>query len=991
MVLNKILRTVPVFMALFNLTSNYQSLLQAQTPSVGSPASRWLFSQWQRRGWQIEDGLPHNYVTALAIDPQGYLLAGTQTGIARFDGLRFTLFPNLQDTWIYSLLQASDGTLWAGSYQNGLYHLANGKVTSFGLAHGFPDKSVYSLVEDKSSNIWLVSEAGLYRITQNQAHLIVRGRNVDGYAWQSVAIDEGAVWFASAEGLFSISSGNVLPIKLNGISGMPVTVYRWKSAHQILLGTTTGLYILRCSSDRWSAEPVAGVKGPVVGIRCIYDGALWIATWGRGLFRISGNKTEQLNTREGLGDDFVRVLMDDREGNVWVGSRGGGLTRFRTTLLKPLGMPEGLGGNCASASVSDGADGMWLGTWRSGLFHWRDNQLQQQPLPESPLGVLITSLAVDNAKRLWVGTMHGLWMVPALGQKVVPMALSGGMGEVSHVLFTKRHHLWMAREGKVTYYPSGDPRTSDPHQVLDSSSVMALYEDKTGSVWIGSAEGLWRVTVDTKSSLLQPVHSAPANVTAISEDSLGRLWVGARGGHLAVYENGQFIRVRHSSLPSADIYGILDDSHGGVWFSTGRGLARGLLTDIDGALHSGNPTVSLSIFGVGDGMRTVECRCARHPQSSRMQNGSLWIPTARGFTEINLSQKYSIDPPAPRIEEASIDSKWRTAEREIHIPAGQHELQLRFTAIRLGFPEGVQFRYRMSAIDPDWVQGENLRLAHYSHLPPGHYQFQVSARDGGGRWSDAVFLGVVQQPRIYQTYWFRLLIMTSVVLLALLAHKLRLRMLRMRYSAVIGERNRIAREFHDTLLTGLSAVSWQIDAALENSISSRKEAALKSAQGMLRYCRDEARRAVQGLREEPEFEPKLSVAIKNTIARMTSESGVNVIFDLDDTLTFSTELNLDLIRICQESVGNAVRHGHATEIYVQLRRIARNLILLVRDNGVGFKVDDRQPKSCGHFGILGMRERTERYKGALAIVSRPGEGTEVVVNIPFPMSHSGNN
>ena len=989
MALNKILSTVPVFMALFNLTSNCQSLLQGQVPPVRSPASRWLFSQWQRRVWQIEDGLPHNYVTALAIDPQGYLLAGTQVGIARFDGLRFTLFPTLQDTWIYSLLQASDGTLWVGSYQNGLYHLANGKVTSFGSTRGFPDKSVYSLVEDKSRNIWLASEAGLYRIAQDQAHLLVRGRNVDGYAWQSVAFDEGATWFASAEGLFYISSGNVLPVKLNGISGLPVTVYRWKSAHQMLLGTTTGLYILHCSTDQWSAEPVIGVKGPVVGIHGIHDGSLWIATWGRGLYRISGNKTEQLSTREGLGDDFVRVLMEDREGNVWVGSRGGGLTRFRTTLLKPVGMPEGLGGNCASVSVSDGADGMWLGTWRSGLFHWRDGQLQQQPSPESPLGVLITSLAVDNAKRLWVGTMHGFWMIPALGQKVAPVALSGGTGEVSHMLFTKRHHLWMAREGKVTYYPSGDPRAGRPRQVLDSSSVTALYEDKAGSVWIGSAEGLWRVTIDAKSLLLQPIRSAPANVTVISEDSRGRLWVGARGGYIAVYEQGQFIRVRHTPLPSVDIYGILDDSHGGLWFSTGRGLARGVLADIDQALHSGNPTVSLSIFGVGDGMRTVECRCARHPQSARMQNGSLWIPTARGFVQIDLSQRNSVEPPSPRVEEVSIDSKWRAATREVYIPAGQHELQLRFTAIRLGFPEGVQFRYRMSVIDPDWVQGENLRLAHYSHLPPGHYQFQVSARDGDGRWSDAAFLGIVQQPRMYQTYWFRLLIVTSVILLAALAHKLRLRMLRTRYSAVIGERNRIAREFHDTLLTGLSAVSWQIDAALENSIASRREAALRSAQGMLRYCRDEARRAVQGLREEPEFEPELSMAIKRTIEEMTAESGVNIIFDLDATLTFSTELNLDLIRICQESVGNAVRHGHATEIYVQLRRIARNLILLVRDNGVGFNADNRQPKSYGHFGILGMRERTERYKGALAIVSRPGEGTEVTANIPFPVSHSG--
>jgi ligand-binding sensor domain-containing protein len=427
-------------------------------------AGRWLLSQWHRRVWQIEDGLPHNYVTAISHDSERYQLVGTQAGLARFDGMRFTQFPALNDIWIYSLLQASDGALWVGTYQHGLYRVYKGHVEQWGPNKGFRATSVYSIVEDKKRCVWLASESGLHRIDHDRVNTVIRGANTNGYAWQSVTVDRsGSIWFAAANGLFRYAAGASQPIHLQGVNGTPTTVYFRNVDDRLYLGTVNGLYILNCAGDQCRGDALRTVNGPIVGIRGATDGALWVATWGRGLYRLTRERVEQLSTREGLADDFVRTITEDGEHNIWVGTRGGGLTRFRATALKPVGMPEGLGGNCASVAAGDGRDGVWLGTWRSGLFHWRNGHLRSQPLPEPSLGVLITALALDNSHKLWIGSLHNLWVLSHLGATAREVRLPGPDASISLLLFSRKHELWLARDGQgISLFPSGDPRTSTP-------------------------------------------------------------------------------------------------------------------------------------------------------------------------------------------------------------------------------------------------------------------------------------------------------------------------------------------------------------------------------------------------------------------------------------------------------------------------------------------------------------------------------------------------
>ena len=955
--------------------------------SGATPASEWRLSQLNRRVWQIEDGLPHNYVTAIATDEKGYLLLGTQSGIARFDGMRFTPFERFGGMWIYALLKASEGALWVGSYQSGLHVLRDGKVQSWIAGDGLGDGSVYSLLEDRSHRIWLVSRDGLLRMDHGRPNLVVRGDNVDGYAWQSMTEDEaGSIWFAAREGLFRITSGQVKTLKLTGARGLPVTIYYSAAKRQLYLGTTIGVYLLKCSNDVCESVAIPQVSGPVVGLRAANDGALWAATWGNGVFRSTGRRVEQISTHDGLADDFVRVLSEDGEHNLWAGTRSGGLTRFRKTILKPVGIPEGLGGNYASAVLDDGADGLWLGTWRSGLFHWRNGVMTPQPLPEQPLGILINALALDAAHDLWLGTFHGLWRIRHGTRTAERVPFANGDGNVSSILPARDGTFWLAKQGGLTEFASGNPRTSSPILFLPGETITGLLEDRGGRIWIGARGGVWRITAtpsappDRRLERLQQ-----GSVTAIAQDSRGRVWVAMDGGRIQVYTASGPTLVRFTGLPAPAVYLIADDAQSGLWFGTGRGLARASMHDIEEFLAGRQARVDLSVYGVSEGMRTIECRVGAQPSSCTRKDGSIWLPTAKGFIEIDPAPAADLPPPHPWIEQVRVDGKTVARDASIRLSPGTHELAVGFTAIRLGRAERVQFRYRMQGLDEDWVDAGSERLARYSHLRPGQFELLVSARDPTGEWSEAVASATIEQaPFVYQTLWFRGLVVAGIAGMVGVLYRFRLHAVRRRYAAVLEERNWIAREWHDTLLAGLSAASWQLDVAVKQCRQTAALPSIQSALGMVRYCRDEARRAIGDLRHERVERTSLTDSLQQSIRQLTDSTAVRSRLEIEGKVPVcSSELNSDLLRICQEATANALRHAHASEIVVRLDCSSGKISLSVQDDGIGMDASSIDHPPHGHYGLMGMRERARRVGGDLYLSSQPGKGTVVKAVVPL--------
>ena len=224
------------------------------------------------------------------------------------------------------------------------------------------------------------------------------------------------------------------------------------------------------------------------------------------------------------------------------------------------------------------------------------------------------------------------------------------------------------------------------------------------------------------------------------------------------------------------------------------------------------------------------------------------------------------------------------SDKPIQLPPGDHELEARFTAIRLGPAEGVRFRYRLEGFEDQWIEAGSQRFAHYSHLVPGKFRLLVSARDAADAWSAPTGIAIEQRPHLYQGLWFRVAAVLVFAGSILFVFQLRLRVIRSGYKSVLEERNRIAREWHDTLLAGLSAVAWQVDAAVQVCSETRVTDKLQEARGMLRYCRDEARRAIGDLRDDPATEPRLPQAIRDALAKITAGTEVEAELNVSEKL-----------------------------------------------------------------------------------------------------------
>jgi len=321
----------------------------------------------------------------------------------------------------------------------------------------------------------------------------------------------------------------------------------------------------------------------------------------------------------------------------------------------------------------------------------------------------------------------------------------------------------------------------------------------------------------------------------------------------------------------------------------------------------------------------------------------------------------------------------------VRLQPGARDVDVRFTALRFGSPDHVRFRYRLSGSDQNWVDAAG-RTVRFNNLAPGSYRLQLAARDDAGDWSAApVELTIEQLPRFHQTLLFKFLLATLCAAAGFGLYRWRIRSLTGRYAAVMAERNRIAREWHDTLLAGLSGVSWQLQATRSRLRDQPGQApgALDLAQKMVDHCQSEARRAIWDLREGGPENEKLPTAVSSFLEKLRHGLDIEATVETrGQYLKLPYDVEHNALRVGQEAIANAVHHASPSRISVVLEYTAKQLMLRVSDNGKGFQPQQRTDAQ-GHFGILGMQERVLSFGGDFRIQSAPGAGT--VVEASFPL------
>jgi signal transduction histidine kinase/ligand-binding sensor domain-containing protein len=935
--------------------------------------------------WNENNGLPAGRIRAIAQDADGYLWLGTDAGLVRFDGVRFTAWSGLADTRlpggaVTTLLATRDRALWIGvSGRTPLARIKDGAVTMYGERDGLGGTYVLTLLEDTDGTIWAGTLQGLFR------H--------NGDKWQRV------------DGKAGLGDGSVLAIYRDSRKRMWVgtqhAVYRKDAASerfdQVDVITISSNVWQRFSEDDdgtvWISDFSQGFRTPGTaarattprkgwGVDLLHDqrGDFWIGTQGQGLWRIRGGKggqasnVEVIDVEDGLASNAVQSLLEDREGNLWLGTLAGlqRLTPQRVTPVKHLAIPRTID------MTPDGS--VWVGT-AAGLVRFSSSGRRVYTEADGLPGRVVLALYADRRGDLWVSAERGVVrfsqghfspVLVAPGPTVQRILTITGAGDTLWFRdFSLRLFRW--RNGQLT--PVDDlPET---HR----RSASWIDAGKSGTLYVGSAGGL--LLAGRPGEERRTLDPRVGTVSCVLESSRGTVWVGGDEG-LSQFTDGRFITVTRQNGFPGEVKSIVEDVQGFIWVGTGTGILRVEPNEIEKVASDPKHQVRYRLFNTTDGVAGVPFNEGRR-SSLRSPDGRLWFITSSGVTIVDPRNIGA--PPAPlpvRVESIAADARAFNPGAQLQLPASTSHLQIGFTALALSDPTRVRFRYRLDGYDRDWVDAGSARQATYTNLPPRQYQFRVAASAGDGTWgepSQALTFGI--RPMFYQTVWFYLLCGLTVSLVVLASWRLHVRQVRRQFALVLAERIRMSRAIHDTLLQGLAALALQVDDLSHNpdlSSPAGKKRILAVRRQVEGYIR-QARRSILDLRTPTLATRDLPQALREAAERAIGGRPVELDVTIKGTPhTCAAAIEEQLLLIGQEAVNNAVVHGQANRVAVELDYGDDQLSLRVADDGCGF--DPTSMEAPGHYGLTSMRERAGQVRGRLTIASTPGSGTEIETVVP---------
>jgi ligand-binding sensor domain-containing protein/signal transduction histidine kinase len=950
-------------------------------------------SQFAQEVWSTENGLPQNTVHAIIQTTDGYVWIATEEGLARFDGISFTVFDKrvteqLRSNDIRALAEDRQGALWIGT-ADGLVRLFEGKFTVFTTQDGLPGNNIQALYQGHDDNLWIATSSGLTRLKDGVFTSFITQPALPTSSVQSIFEDKaGTLWIGTAYGLSRFKDGRLLNYAVPaGSANNSVVVINQDGQGRLWFGTLNGLACFDEGTFRTYTTQDGLPSNRIISLVPDRSGSVWVGT-GNGLSRFANNQFTGFKQGHGLSSGIILSVFEDREASLWIGTESGGLSLLKDKKFTTYTSKDGLANDLVKAIYEDQQGGIWVGTNGGGLSHFKDGKFTSYTTRDGLLSNVVLALCADSQGNLWIGTPDGLTRFNS-GRFTSYTSADGLANDFIRSIFAdSQGNLWVGTRAGLTRLRDGVFKVYTTIDGLPNDFIGAIHEDAGGSLWIGTLGGLSRfkderfTTYTTKDGLSSDV------VTSLYEDAERTLWIGTQGGGLNRLKDGKFVAfTTREGLPDDVIYRALEDRQGNLWLGCSKGIFRFAKKEFEDSARDKGNTIAFVAYGTADGMITRECSGGGHPSAWKGVDGKLWFSTIKGVAMIDPEKiRINEQPPPVVINQVRIDDESITPGRSIDLPPGKTRFDFYYTALSFIAPEKVSFKYRLEGFDSDWVDPGTRRVAYYTNLPPGNYTFRVIARNNDGIWNDTgAAFAVHLRPYFYQTYWFYGVVLLSLALLVWQAYRFRLRQVESQFAAVLAERNRIAREIHDNLAQELLGISVQLEVVARTMPSGGELATshLNRVRMLVRRGIAEARRYVWDLRSQALDHNDLPAALSDTARRLTAETEVQAQVEVNGAFRPLSELvEGNLLRIGQEAVNNAVKHAQAGRILISLKFDAGRVQLSVKDNGRGFEQQSKGGPGEGHFGLTSMRERAEQIGGTFSIQSN-GSGTEVIVEVPI--------
>jgi ligand-binding sensor domain-containing protein len=974
------------------LLSLYLFISLLSAPLRGIDRDRRL-DELYHTSWTSKDGAPSE-IFAIAQARDGYLWLGTTTGLVRFDGIHFEnyeppfgqAFPARNAT---SLLTVPDGGLWIGFSSGEVSLLKNGRITSYGQKEGLPPSTVRSLVRDRQGRIWAASPTGLSQFNGSQWRSIGADWNFSGGATAAFVDHAGTIWIGTPDRVVFVPEGaGRFQLAANGLK-----------------------YVTSLSEDSrgtvWMSQLGGGVRPVglpfaklfVPTLKAFFDdhGSLWAPTLGWGLRRIPDPdrlnlekpatldaQAERYSRANGLTGDYAESIFQDSEGDIWVGTNVG-LDRFRQGAATAVSLPAH-----PYMSLAPGDRGtVWVAPTNLGLQLVQDRRFLVR-MPEELAQFRdrgANCIYRDAEGTLWMGTDLGLLRFAGRRLSRFPYPREkkpdpDSKGAVITMTEAQPAGLWVSFLGDAVYRFADEKWTSLEALGGPKGVAISAFTDPSGTVWLGFPD---QTVVRIDSGGIR-VFAAQVGKVRTIQGRDPKVWIGGDNG-VAWFDGSRFRNLTPPGRSLRDVFGVLETEEG-VWFSEHSGIIYVSHSELRAFEKDPGHQVSVQVLDSLDGLAAPLQRSARNPALVQSSDGLLWFATTEGlvFVDPKRIPTNTVRPPVS-ITSVVANAKPYAPTSGLVLPDRVRNLEIDYIGISLAMPERVRYRYKLESYDTDWQDPGARRQAFYTNPGPGTYTFRVMAANPDGVWNESgATIGFSIAPAFYETFWFHLLCALAAGGFIWILYLLRLGLVTTRLQARLGERllerERIARDLHDTLLQSFQGLMLHLEVVNTLLPHGKAKDELTKSLGHADRAIAEGRSAVFDLRSPAIDTSDLPESIKAVGDELSAEGTATFRLVLEGPpREVRTMIRDELYRITREALRNAFRHAHARHIEAEITYGKRALRLRIRDDGEGIPPELLAAGRPGHFGMPGMRERAKQIGGKLDIWSGVGAGAEIDLSV----------
>lgn len=960
--------------------------------------------------FDVNNGLSQNSVWHILQDKSGYIWLVTSNGLNRFDGYGFTVYKNdpndsntLRSNHLYLVLPDDDGNLWIGNFGGIDRHIAaTDKIERF-YDIGYQEPCNYTPVYKQKDILWIwLDGKGVYAVNVKTKKIIDSIRQTTivpdstDACLKVVANDDQYLYFAFLKkGLVRYHKTTrktdvICNLKHTGIQP-PIFL----SVNDSLLFFCTnhksgalGVYHTRTNSLRHY-----NIGTEIATDACIVENEIIVALKGNKIWKIPENATGGAPNSIDLNGIFSTLLID-KTGVLWAGTDGMGFyksipnyRRLNTyvkpaaseKLVKSIFSQDSFIFSCGLNSYVDvfHKDGHYIkqlrgaskASFKSIVANTRENETSYWLMGENCFGVydIYTERFTDYMPEIRAldtnlkTEMHN------------PAIYKHQNGDVFAGFGSTLIQLVKSSEGKyrpkVKIRYGGKRITSIGAQ---RNIVVVAIVDELHIYDLQTMQETDRVKLPTdliKCMLFQ-------------DDSI--IWAGTENG-LYQYnlKNKQQKRFdEKNGLPNAFVYGLIRyKDH--LWMSTNKGLS---------CYNIRNKT--FRNYTVEDGLQSNEYNTGAYHAGTgdRMYFGG--ANGVNGFHDSDIAD----NPFVPQVQLTGIklfeeplktdSAYWQLSS--LSMPYYQNTLSFEFAAMEFSNPSFNQYAYMMEGIDKEWIYCGNKRFARYANLQPGNYRFLVKASNNNGVWqTNPKGIWVTIVPPFWKRSWF--IVLCGVVAIGFIAlivfvlqrqqYRKKLRQIELQQK-IQRERERISRDLHDNVGSQISYLVSNIDWITRHTTDEQEQqerlgSISTTAQNMMGNMRE----TIWALNKTAISLEELSDKLKAYTQHLLQYNQLTK-FRSEEQLTGGCTLvpadALNIFRICQEAVSNAIKHAETALIVVSIQSSHPNSFLIqITDTGTGF--DESEIENNGHYGLENMRHRAAESNVELTIQSVKGKGTTVTL------------